>query len=498
MNVNDFKELAKQGYNRIPVYRQLLIDDETPVSSYHKLAQGAYSFLFESVHGGERWGRYSIIGLPCSSRIEIKGHDITRIENHQIVEQLTRTDPLSIIDEYQAQFNVPEIDALPDFFGGLVGYFGYDCVRYSEPRLKEALNDPNGLNDVVLMLAEDVLIFDNLAGVLHCVTLTDPSKEHAYEHAQTRLDDIMTSLHTSTQRLDAINLSANNAPAQDSEQQFESSFGEDAFKQAVDTVKNYILAGDCMQVVLSQRLSLAFEHDPYTLYRVLRHLNPSPYMYYVNLGDTQIVGASPEVLVRIDDTDRVTVRPLAGTRRRGQTQADDELLEQELLSDPKERAEHLMLIDLGRNDIGRIAQTGSVHVTERYVVERYAHVMHISSNVEGRLASNYSALDALRSILPAGTLSGAPKVRAMEIIDELEPVKRGVYGGAIGYLAWNGEMDTAIAIRTAVIHKGTLHLQAGAGIVADSDPQKEWDETMNKARGMFKAIDLLNQHSELN
>lgn len=481
MNETDFNQLAAQGYNRIPVTLETFADLDTPLSIYLKLAHEPWSYLLESVQGGERFGRYSFIGLPSATRLEVRGHAVRVISDEAVVEDTQAADPLEFIKQYQARFKVPDLPGLPRFCGGLVGVFGYDTVRYIEPRLAHTQNpDPLGAPDILLMLSEEVAIVDNLAGKLTLVVYADPREPGAYAHAQTRLKGWVSRLRQ------AVEIPADtrvpSAPAH-------SGFGEAAFKDAVLRAKQYIVDGDIMQVVLSQRLSKPFAATPLALYRALRNLNPSPYMFFFHCGDFQVVGASPEILVRLED-DIVTVRPIAGTRKRGATQAEDLALEHDLLADEKERAEHLMLLDLGRNDAGRVAQTGSVAVTDQFVIERYSHVMHIVSNVEGRLKPGLDAMDVLRATFPAGTVSGAPKVRAMEIIDELEPVKRGVYAGAVGYLGFQGSMDLAIAIRTAVLKDGHLHVQAGAGIVADSVPESEWQETQNKARALIRAAEL--------
>jgi anthranilate synthase component 1 len=441
--------------------------------------------LLESVQGGEKWGRYSFIGLPCRKIIRVRGHDVSVEHGGEIVEQRTVTDPLAWIEDFQQRYRVPVIDdGLPRFTGGLVGYFGYDIVRYVEPRLAHCPNpDPLDTPDILLMVSEDVVVFDNLSGKLFVMTLIDPALERAYERAQQRLDEVMDRLHAPGRGY----RTRPHSEVVTDEQDFISSFSRAGYEAAVDHIKAYIVEGDCMQVVPSQRMSIDFELPPLDLYRALRSVNPSPYMYFFNLGDFHIVGSSPEILARLEDG-IVTVRPIAGTRPRGASEAEDTALEKELLSDPKEIAEHLMLIDLGRNDAGRVCETGSVKVTEQMVVERYSHVMHIVSNVIGKLKPGLSAIDVLRATHPAGTLSGAPKIRAMEIIDELEPVKRGIYSGAVGYLSWSGNMDTAIAIRTAVIKDGQLHVQAGGGIVADSVPASEWEETLNKRRAIFRAV----------
>jgi len=492
MNPNIFNELAQQGYNRIPVYREVLADLETPLSSYLKLAKGAYSYLFESVQGGERWGRYSMIGLPARVILKIFGHRAILIKDGKIIEERDVDDPLAYVESLQQRYRVAPLDGLPIFSGGLVGYFGYDTIRYVEKKLAATCPpDMLGTPDILLMVSEDVVVFDNLRGVLTLISHADPATPNALEEANKRLDELAAQLSKATPLLPALATAVGDLPESD----FQSHFGEEKYYAAVERIKEYTLAGDVMQVVPSQRLSIAFEAEPLNLYRALRHLNPSPYLYYLNLEDFHIVGSSPEILARVEKGE-VTVRPIAGTRRRGRTPEEDKAMEAELLADPKEIAEHLMLIDLGRNDVGRVAETGSVEVTDQMSVERYAYVMHIVSNVTGKLKKNLSLIDVLRATLPAGTLSGAPKVRAMEIIDELEPVKRGIYGGAVGYLGWYGNMDTAIAIRTAVIKEGRLYAQAGGGIVADSVPRLEWKETMNKARAMFKAVSMVKHSAE--
>ncbi len=498
LSKSQFNDLAEQGYNLIPVSRQILADVDTPVSVYAKLADQPYTYLLESVQGGEKWARYSMIGLPCQKVVKVTGHDVVIEERGQSVDSQVVEDPLEFLEAYRAQFKVPEsIDGvdLPPFQGGLVGYFAYDTVRYVEKRLADtAPDDEIGVADIVLMHSSEVVVFDNLAGTLTLVTMVDPSADNAFDQAQLKLDELVAQLAVPASKLRPIDLQAANSEMALPESAFRSGFSQERFESAVERIKEYVLDGDIMQVVISQRLSIEFQQEPLSLYRALRSLNPSPYMYILNLGDVHIVGSSPEVLARCED-DVVAVRPIAGTRKRGKTEEKDLALEQDLLSDPKEIAEHLMLIDLGRNDVGRIAQVGSVEVTDQMVVERYSHVMHIVSNVQGQLKPGLSSMDVLKATLPAGTLSGAPKVRAMEIIDELEPVKRGIYGGAVGYLAWNGNLDTAIAIRTAVIKDGQLHVQAGAGVVADSVPSLEWKETMNKARAIFKAVAMVQSES---
>ncbi len=480
-----YQQYIDQGYNRIPLMREVLADLDTPLSTYLKLAAnaGTYTYLFESVQGGEKWGRYSIIGLPCKTLIKVHGHQVQVIEDEKQVFNETIDDPLAWIEQFQAQYKVPQIAALPRFTGGLVGYFGYDTIRYIEPRLKHCPN-PDELNtpDILLMLSEEVVVFDNLAGKLYVIVHANTDNKHGLEQAETKLEKLVGELRSNT-----VEYPPNTAPRQVKEEDFVSGFTQEKFEQAVKRCKQYIVEGDAMQVVLSQRLTIPFNAQPLDLYRSLRGLNPSPYMYFLDMDDFQVVGSSPEILTRLEDNE-VTVRPIAGTRPRGATEEKDLAWEEELLADPKELAEHLMLIDLGRNDVGRVAQVGTVELTEKMLIERYSHVMHIVSNVRGQLQQKLSAMDVLRATFPAGTVSGAPKIRAMEIIDELEPVKRGIYSGAIGYLSWSGNMDTAIAIRTAVIKDHQLSIQAGAGIVADSVPAYEWKETMNKARAIFRAV----------
>jgi anthranilate synthase component 1 len=482
MTPEQFAALVKQGHNRIPYVCEVLADLDTPLSCYLKLASGPYSYLFESVQGGEKWGRYSIIGLPCRSVLKVYGTRIQIERDGVLIEQAEAADPLAWIEGFQQGFSVADHPGMPRFAGGLVGYFGYDTVRYIEPRLMPCPNpDRMDTPDILLMVSEEVVVFDNLAGRIYIIVHLDPAAGDTPATGQARVDALVAQMQHGAPR------HPNSGGRAVRETDFVSGFTEDGFKQAVERIKAYILEGDCMQVVLSQRLSIPFQARPLDLYRALRGLNPSPYMYFLDLGEFQIVGSSPEILTRLEDG-VVTVRPIAGTRRRGYTDDEDLALEQELLADPKELAEHLMLIDLGRNDCGRVAKIGSVQLTERMIVERYSHVMHIVSNVTGELKDGMSAIDVLRATFPAGTVSGAPKIRAMEIIDQLEPVKRGIYSGAVGYLAFNGNMDTAIAIRTAVIKDGRLHIQAGAGIVADSLPELEWKETMNKGRAIFRAV----------
>lgn len=488
----DLKQAYDAGYNRIAIVHEILADLDTPLSVYLKLAAGPNSYLLESAEGGEQWGRYSFIGLPASSVITVHGEDIRLTEDGELTEQLTSSDPLGYIEALHEQYRVAPDPELPRFYGGFVGYFSYDTVRYVEPRLaNSAPPDPLGTPDIVLMLSEDLIIFDNLRGTMRLIRLVDPQEPNILQQTQTLLSERARTLANA---VPPVRTSSTNQPVLESD--FVSEFGEAQFKQAIENIRNYIQAGDVMQVVLAQRMSLPFAAEPINLYRALRNLNPSPYMYFMDLGDFQIVSSSPEILARVEDN-QIINRPLAGTRRRGHTPAEDQALEEDLINDPKELAEHLMLIDLGRNDVGRVARIGTVEVTEQFVVERYSHVMHLSSNVVGTLQAGKSVFDVLRATLPVGTLSGAPKVRAMEIIDELEPVKRGIYGGAVGYIGWNGNMDTAIAIRTAVVKDGVLYIEAGGGIVADSVGRLEWKESLNKGRAIFRAAALAEAQLDL-
>ena len=478
-----FQQQAAEGHTRIPVVREVLSDLDTPLSVYLKLADGPHTYLFESVEGGERFGRYSIIGLPARRTYSFRGHTLEVSELGEVVERREVADPLAEVEILRARHSVPRFEGLPGFTGGLVGWFGFECIQYIEPRLAAGDKpDELGTPDIYLMLSEELAVFDNLKGRLYLIVHADPSQPQAWARANRRLDELAHRL-----RHGGAGYPETLQPAALDEADFVSGFTREGFIDAVQRVQDYVRAGDAFQVVVSQRMSVPFHARPIDVYRALRALNPSPYMYFLDVGGTQVVGSSPEILVRLQDG-KVTVRPIAGTRPRGRTQAEDQALEAELLADPKECAEHLMLIDLGRNDVGHVSQVGSVEVGERFVIERYSHVMHIVSEVTGRLHDDLSYADVLRATFPAGTVSGAPKIRALEIIRELEPVKRNVYAGAIGYLGWHGDADTAIAIRTAVIQDGRLHVQAGAGIVFDSDPEKEWDETMNKGRALFRAV----------
>ncbi|MCL1886387.1 MAG: anthranilate synthase component I [Betaproteobacteria bacterium] len=481
----EFKALATQGYNRIPLIVEAIADLETPLSLYLKLTHqnASHSFLLESVVGGERFGRYSFIGLPAKTFLRSFGMK-TEVVHHDQVIETNEGNPLDFIAEYQSRFRVAIRPGLPRFCGGLAGYFGYDTVRYIEPRLQHTVPpDDLGLPDIQLLLTEELAVIDNLSGKLYLIVYADPGRPEAYVMARQRLHELRSMLNAPV-------IVPDTGPSRRTDVIRE--FAQPDFFAMIEKAREHINNGECMQVVLGQRLKKPYSDSPLSLYRSLRSLNPSPYLYYYNLQDLHIVGSSPEILVRqekMGDETKIIVRPLAGTRPRGLTPERDEELAADLLADEKEIAEHVMLIDLARNDIGRIARTGSVHVTEKMAIEKYSHVQHIVSHVEGILKPNLSNLDVLKATFPAGTLSGAPKVRAMEIIDELEPVKRGIYGGACGYLSFGGEMDLAIAIRTGVIHKDMLYVQAGAGIVADSQPQAEWQETENKARAVIRAAE---------
>jgi anthranilate synthase component 1 len=486
MTEAEFRALAAQGYNRIPLVLETFADLDTPLSLYVKLANARDTFLLESVVGGERFGRYSFIGLPAKLRIRARGTAIAVEEGGRVIER-HEGDPLAFAAQFMRRYRAAPRAGLPRFCGGLAGMFGYDAVRHIEAKLAHSAPPPAaalaGVPDILLLLTEELAVVDNLAGKISLIVYADPAAPDAYAKATARLgmlrrklrEPVTIPFQTATTLTEAT-----------------SEFGAERFQAAVARAKEYIAAGDVMQVVLSQRLSRPFAAPPLSLYRALRSLNPSPYMFYYDFGDFHVVGASPEILVRKEGA-TVTLRPIAGTRPRGATREADEQLAAELLADPKEIAEHVMLVDLGRNDVGRVAQTGTVDVTERMVVERYSHVMHIVSNVEGRLKPGLSSIDVLRASFPAGTVSGAPKVRAMEIIDELEPSRRSAYAGAVGYLSFQDDMDTAIAIRTALVKDRTLYVQAGAGIVHDSVPASEWTETLNKARAVLRAADMVQQ-----
>lgn len=506
----EFKSLAAQGYNRIPLLAEAFADLETPLSLYLKLAfskdSGKFSFLLESVVGGERFGRYSFIGLPARTLLRAAGFGadmLTEVVTDGRVVETSRRNPLDFISDYQKRFKVALRPGLPRFCGGLAGYFGYDTVRYIEKKLEGSCPpDTLGCPDILLLQCEELAVIDNLSGKLYLIVYADPARSEAYASAKKRLRELKERLKYSV-----------SAPLVKPSQDYpaEREFAKADYIAAVERAKKLIEAGEFMQVQLGQRIKKRYTESPLSLYRALRSLNPSPYMYYYHFGDFHVVGASPEILVRQENIPagssaipeatsagarKITIRPLAGTRPRGSSLEADKAAEQELINDPKERAEHVMLIDLARNDIGRIAKTGTVKVTEAFAVERYSHVMHIVSNVEGVLNDGMTSMDVLRATFPAGTLTGAPKVHAMEVIDQLEPTKRGLYGGACGYLSYAGDMDVAIAIRTGIIKDGTLYVQAAAGIVADSVPETEWKETEAKARALLRASELVEEGLE--
>ncbi|MDC0469882.1 anthranilate synthase component I [Candidatus Pseudothioglobus singularis] len=480
MEKSQFNSLVDKGFNHIPLSREVLVDTDTPLALYLKLANNPYSYFLESVQGGEKWGRYSFVGLAAETVIKVNDYDVSIEKNGKLHKQYKVEDPLAWIEGYQSKFKVPQLEELPDFNGGLVGYFGYEIIKFIEPKLKNIKKkDELNVPDILLMVSNDLLVVDNLTSKVHIITHINPEKE-SFEAGLSKLNIIEKNIR------ELFNFDSTSTEKIESED-FVSSFGKENFLNAVEKVQKYITAGDVMQVVPSQRLSCSFKSDPIELYRQLRILNPSPYMYFLNLDGFAIVGSSPEILTRVDNNNVATIRPIAGTRSRGKNIQEDLENEQDLLSDEKEIAEHLMLIDLGRNDLGRIAKTGSVNLTDKMFIERYSHVMHIVSNVECELKEDMSSIDVLKATFPAGTLSGAPKVRAMEIIDEVETLKRNIYSGAIGNLSWHGGMDLAIAIRTAVIKDEVLYIQAGAGIVYDSIPEMEWQETMDKAQALIKA-----------
>jgi anthranilate synthase component 1 len=484
MTEAEFRALAAQGYNRIPLVLESFADLDTPLSLYIKLANQRFTYLLESVVGGERFGRYSFIGLPAKVRIRSRGHSIEVEDRGGIVER-HEGDPLAFVGEFLRRYRAAPRPGLPRFCGGVAGYFGYDTVRHIEHRLADSAPPASAaladVPDILLLLTEELAVVDNHSGKISLIVYADPAEPNAYWEARDRLQALRRKLR------DPVSIPYQTATEVSVA---ESEFGADAYQAAVARSREYIAAGDVMQVVISQRMRREFSAPPLSLYRALRSLNPSPYMFYYDFGDFHVVGASPEILVRKEGTG-ITLRPIAGTRPRGATREADEVLAAELLADPKEIAEHVMLLDLGRNDVGRVAQTGTVQVTDRMVIERYSHVMHIVSNVEGILKPGLTSIDVLRAAFPAGTVSGAPKVRAMEIIDELEPTRRGIYSGAVGYISFQDDMDTAIALRTAVIKNGMLYAQAGGGIVHDSSPEGEWQETMNKLRALLRAADMV-------
>ena len=485
--LKEFKEKSKQG-NLIPVYKEVLADLDTPVSAYMKMCGGEYSFLLESVEGGEKWARYCFLGFDPSIIISIKGNEVIVEKNGQAKSILTtKENPLIGLKDILACYQPVDVEGLPRFSGGAVGFVSYDMVRSFEDLPEDTMDDLQ-VPDARFVITDTLLIFDNIAQTIKIVSnahVDNENIEESYNQAVKNIDAIEKKLRTSL----PVDVNNESSPKTDSLNRIESNFKKKHFINAVQKIKNYILEGDVIQVVLAQRLKFNISKDPFTIYRALRSINPSPYMYYLKFGDLKIVGSSPEILVRLEG-EKIEVRPIAGTRKRGKSEEEDQALENDLLDDEKELAEHIMLVDLGRNDVGRVAKTNSVSVNEKFTIERYSHVMHIVSNVQGELKKGLDGYDVLAATFPAGTLSGAPKVRAMEIIEELEPTRRGLYGGAVGYISFNGNMDTAIAIRTLLIKNNTAYLGVGAGIVADSIPENEFEETMNKGKALLKAIEL--------
>ncbi|CDZ16540.1 Anthranilate synthase component 1 [Candidatus Johnevansia muelleri] len=480
----NFIELSKAGYNRIPIYRDIFADIDTPLSTYMKIDKKSWTFLLESVEGGDKKGRYSTIGLPCNERIEIRGKIVYFYKKNLLFKIIKVNNPLLWIEEFKLYYKSPIIDNNLSFYGGLVGYFGYDTIFYIEPNILN-INKPDPINvpDILLLVVNNLLVFDNISGRITLLTHANPADNKAFENAIKYLNELEFQLRNNfIKKHNSINKNIYNI-----NKNVFYSFTENGYKNAVNRIKDYILAGDIMQCVLSQRISMNFNASGIDLYRALRSINPSPYMFYFNMDDHEIVGASPEIMIRLEGKN-ITLRPIAGTIHRGKTIEEDSLLEEELLSDPKERAEHIMLIDLGRNDISKVSKNCMVKLTDKMIIERYSHVMHIVSNITGVIKPEYSSIDLLKATFPAGTLSGAPKIRSIEIINEIEPIKRCIYSGIVGYISWQGNMEMAIAIRTAVIKNGKIHVQAGGGIVADSDHEKEWQETLNKRVAIFNAI----------
>jgi anthranilate synthase component 1 len=487
MTKEDFQNYAKAGFNIIPVAKEIFLEDQTPLTLYSQISNKSNTFLLESVEGGEKWAQYSIIGLDCIDTIKVTGDIIeTRVDSEVLSFQ--SDNPLQEIKNLTSVYKSPQIDNLPRFFGGYVGFFAYESSQYAEKRIAELKNKEckfkEHMPEIYLVKAEKLIVYDNIEQSIQIVVNTDPS-DSSYDQAEATIKELEVILSNGSED------SRDNFSKLTGELVFDSNFLKDDYLNAVDTVKKYIKEGDVMQVVLAQDFFLPFNKNPFDLYKALRALNPSPYMYYLDLEECQVVGASPEILIRLEEN-KVTLRPIAGTRKRGSNTEEDLANEKDLLNDPKEIAEHLMLIDLGRNDVGRVSEIGSVNVTDKMIIEKYSHVMHIVSNIEGNLSEDLDYIDALKATLPAGTLSGAPKIRAMQIINELEPSSRGIYGGAIGYISWNGNIDTAIAIRTAVIKDNIIHVGAGAGIVADSIPENEWLECKQKAKVFLDAMEMIS------
>jgi anthranilate synthase component 1 len=483
----EFQSYVDSGFNIIPVVEDLLLENQTPLTIYSQISDKSNTFLLESVEGGDKWSQYSIIGFNCSDTIKVTG-DVIELKNGDEISSFSSDDPLSEIQKITSSFKSADINNLPRFYGGYVGFFAYESARYAEKKIadlpaKESKFQEH-MPEIFLVKAEQLVVYDNFKNTAQVIFNADPSK-HSYEIVKNQINEMKASFSS------ASTLAEITFKDPKSLKHFESNFKKEEYLEAVNKIKNYIKEGDVFQVVLAQDFYSKFDLNPFDLYRAIRKLNPSPYMYFLDLEECQVVGSSPEILVRLEN-DKLTLRPIAGTRKRGKDPEEDKQNEDDLLNDPKELAEHLMLIDLGRNDVGRVSEIGSVKVTDKMVIEKYSHVMHIVSNVVGTLSKDLDYLDALKASLPAGTLSGAPKIRAMEIINELEPSSRGIYGGAIGYISWNGNVDTAIAIRTAVIKDKMIHVGAGAGIVADSIPENEWLECIQKSKAFVDALEMIS------
>ena len=483
----EYDELKLEGFNIIPLIKEIDSDSDSPTSLYSRIKDKRNSFLLESIEGGEKWAQYSIIGLDCKDTIKVTGNKI-EIKNNEATTILESKDPLNELDNILTKFKSPNLENMPRFYGGYVGFFAYESAQYAEEKIRSLQNKNSKFKEhmpeIYLVKSEKLIVYDNFNQTMHAIYNSDPAST-SFKDALDKVNEIENSIDQSHSYIEPSYKSITG------NFEFESNFTKNEFIHSVNTVKDYIEEGDVMQVVLAQDFYRSFEGDSFKLYSALRQLNPSPYMYYLNLDECEVVGSSPEILVRVEDDD-ITLRPIAGTRKRGKDKKEDQSNENDLLNDPKELAEHLMLIDLGRNDVGRVSDIGSVKLTEKMVIEKYSHVMHIVSNVVGTLSKGLNFIDALKATLPAGTLSGAPKIRAMEIINELEPSSRGIYGGAIGYISWNGNIDTAIAIRTAVIKDKLIHVGAGAGIVADSDPESEWLECKQKAKVFLDAMEMIS------
>ena len=483
----EYDELKLEGFNIIPLIKEIDSDSDSPTSLYSRIKDKRNSFLLESIEGGEKWAQYSIIGLDCKDTIKVTGNKI-EIKNNEATTILESKDPLNELDNILTKFKSPNLENMPRFYGGYVGFFAYESAQYAEEKIRSLQNKNSKFKEhmpeIYLVKSEKLIVYDNFNQTMHAIYNSDPAST-SFKDALDKVNEIENSIDQSHSYIEPSYKSITG------NFEFDSNFTKNEFIHSVNTVKDYIEEGDVMQVVLAQDFYRSFEGDSFKLYSALRQLNPSPYMYYLNLDECEVVGSSPEILVRVEDDD-ITLRPIAGTRKRGKDKKEDQLNENDLLNDPKELAEHLMLIDLGRNDVGRVSDIGSVKLTEKMVIEKYSHVMHIVSNVVGKLSKGLNFIDALKATLPAGTLSGAPKIRAMEIINELEPSSRGIYGGAIGYISWNGNIDTAIAIRTAVIKDKLIHVGAGAGIVADSDPESEWLECKQKAKVFLDAMEMIS------